>query len=186
MYGNVVTNKQIRDLIRSNCLDISDFEDENLKEAAYTLNPGKTMTIGDDGEVENITPLTKRRTYTIAPNAYVVVEARQKIAIRVPGIIGTFITASTNIEHGLLVIAGQIDSRYGMRSEALRFGVKNLLDVPNEITLSTRLVHMQLIDLRGSASDNGPRPRQAEAIWDKRIPPEERERILPNYDAADE
>jgi hypothetical protein len=187
VFGNVVTNKQIRDLIESRAIDIDLFEDRNIKAAAYTLNPGKVLGLSADGDTDTLHSFSAiRPSYTLAANAYVVIEVRQKVVIRVPGIIGTFITASTNIEHGLLVIAGQIDSKYGVRGEALRFGVKNLLDAPNEITISTRLVHMQLIDMRGSASDQAPRPKEVEEVWTKRIRSEGKERSLPDYGSADE
>lgn len=169
MYGNVVTNRQLRSLIESNCISIRPFDPTLLKEAAYTLNPGRILRRCVDGELDIVhTFSNSRQNFSIEPNEYVVVEAKQNVSISAQGIIGTFITASSNVENGLLIVAGQIDSKYGLNGEALRFGVKNLLDIPNQITVATRLVHMQLIDLRGSTSDPVHRGKDVSNVWASR------------------
>lgn len=188
MYGNVVTNKQLRNLLGSNCLTISPFEEQNLKAAAYTLTPGRVLRRGEDGEYDVVhTFKPKRKSFTLAPDEYVVVEAKQSVAIRVAGVVGTFITASTNIENGLLIVAGQIDGNYGTGGEALRFGIKNLLSQDNQISVDTRLVHLQLVDMRGSATDPVKLSKEAQKIWDDRKRGESwLEQHGPNYSQADE
>lgn len=188
MYGNVITNKQLRSLMDSNCLSISPFDEKKLKAAAYTLSPGRILRRGEDGEYDvSYTFSEKKKSFAIKSNEYVVVEPKESIIIRQSGIIGTFITASTNIESGLLLVAGQIDSLYGTKGEALRFGLKNLLDAPNEITTSTRLVHLQLIDMRGSATDPVRFGKEAKGVWQDRIRDENwQERHGPNYQLAAE
>ncbi|MFZ1741310.1 MAG: hypothetical protein WAT93_00560 [Pontixanthobacter sp.] len=187
MYGNVVTNRQLRILLEKNSITIDPFEEKNLKSAAYTLTPGRIYTRGEDGEYDvSHTFGTRRKNFSLPPNEYIVIEAKEKVAIRENGIIGTFTTASTNIENGLLIVAGQIDSHYGVRGEALRFGVKNLLDCENQITSDTRLVHLQLVDMRGSATDPI-RPSKAQRDhWSERVNQEWAENNIPNYGAADE
>lgn len=186
MYGNVVTNSQLRALRNSNCLSINPFQEQNLKSAAYTLNPGRILKRGTDNEFDVVHSFSaKRGAYVMKAGEYVVVEPKQSIIIRSRGIIGTFITASTNIESGLLLVAGQIDSLYGTQGEALRFGLKNLLDEPNEITSSTRLVHLQLIDMRGSAADPVKLNKAAQEVWEIRRRDENwDEQHGPNYGAA--
>lgn len=188
MYGNVITNKQLRNLLDSNSLSISPFEEENLKAAAYTLSPGRVLRRGEDGEYDvSYTFSDRRKSFSLKANEYVVVEPKQNIVIRVPGIIGTFITASTNVENGFLVVAGQIDSMYGTKGEALRFGLKNLFDSPNEITSATRLVHLQLIDMRGSATDPIKLSKLEEEIWRNRIRDDNWiEPKAPNYSVSTE
>ena len=188
MYGNVVTNSQLRALIDSNCLSISPYDEKNLKAAAYTLSPGRILRRGDDKEYEvahSFTP--KKSSFILKAGEYVVVEPKQSVVIRRAGIIGTFITASTNVEAGLLLVAGQIDSLYGTSGEALRFGMKNLLDEPNEITDKTRLVHLQLIDMRGSAADPVKPTQDVKALWETRRREENwLEQRGPNYGLATE
>jgi hypothetical protein len=188
MYGNVITNKQLRTLMESNCLSIDPFDDKLLKAAAYTLSPGRILKRGEDGEWDVAHTFNDRRkSYTLKANEYVVVEPKQNISIRTAGIIGNFITASTNVENGLLVVAGQIDSLYGLKGEALRFGLKNLLGTSNEITISTRLVHVQLIDMRGSATDPVQLNRSERSTWDdRRRDANWQEQNIPNYGVATE
>lgn len=169
MYGNVLTNRQLRKLMNDNCLYIHPFNPSSLKETAYTLNPGRILKLSTEGEWEVVhTFSTKKAPYTLQPDEYVIVEAKQTVKIAVDGLLGTFVAASTNVEGGLLVVAGQIDSQYGMGGEALRFGVKNLLAVPNTISAETRLVHMQLTDLRGSTADPVVRSVAEGEVWEAR------------------
>jgi len=186
MYGNVVTNKQLKDLMESGCLSIDPFEQNNLKAAAYTLTPGRVLRRGDDGEYEVVhTFSNKKNSFKISADEYIVIEPKQIVRIKTSGLIGTFITASTNIENGLLVVAGQIDSNYGVNNERLRFGVRNLLSLPNTITAATRLVHLQLVDMRGSAAEPVRLSRDAQAVWnDRRATENWDEAHGPNYSAA--
>lgn len=188
MYGNVVTNRQLRALIESNCLSINPFYERNLKAAAYTLSPGRILRRAADGDYEVVhTFSSKKSAFVLKANEYVIVEPRQTVIISRPGIIGTFITASTNVENGLLILAGQIDSLYGTSGEALRFGLKNLLPEPNEVTSSTRLVHMQLIDMRGSATDEVRLTKAEKNVWDDRRRDQDwAEHHAVNYGAARE
>ena len=169
MYGNVLTNRQISRLQSDRLLQIRPFSVGALKEAAYTLNPGRILRMNPAGRWSVVHSLLEDEpVFKLAAHEYVIVEPSQSVMIGVDGIIGAFIQTSTNVEEGLLVVAGQIDSKYGTRGEALRFGVKNLFDRPNTISLKTRLVHLQLIDLRGSTSDPVTLTQQQEKVWDAR------------------
>ena len=76
---------------------------------------------------------------------------------------------------------------YGTSGEALRFGLKNLLSEPNEVTNTTRLVHLQLIDLRGSAADEVKLTKSAKDVWDDRKRDQDwAEHHAVNYNAAQE
>lgn len=187
MYGNVVTNHQLRRLRQQNIISIDPFDENNLKASAYTLTPGRILRRGDDGEYDvAYTFGSRRNSFTLAANEYVLVEAREKVAIREHGLVGAFVTASTNIENGLLIVAGQIDSQYGIKGEALRFGIKNLLDVENELTSTTRLVHLQLVDMRGSATDPVKATMVKNETWERRINQDWADNNAVNYGAADE
>ena len=169
MYGNVLTNRQLSRLMADKSLQIRPFVTSSLKEAAYTLNPGRILRLSAAGRWNVVHIFNDTEPdFRLEADEYVIVEPLQAVTITVDGIIGTFIQASTNVEEGLLVVAGQIDSKYGTRGEALRFGVKNLFSKPNAISLKTRLVHLQLIDLRGSTADPVVRTQQQEQTWDAR------------------
>ena len=169
MYGNVLTNRQLNKLLAEKSLVIKPFSPSSLKEAAYTLNPGHVLRLSKEGEWEVVHTFSiKKPTFVLKPDEYVIVQPKQDVIISVDGIIGSFIQASTNVEGGLLVVAGQIDSKYGTGGEALRFGVKNLFAFENSISINTRLVHLQLIDLRGSTSDPVTRTAEQQETWDSR------------------
>lgn len=154
MFGNLINNRQLHALIKSGEVSIDPFNDMSLKATHYTLHPGRVLlrhldsswkqshNFAEDGPI-----------YVVEPNAYIVVEVIEFIRIQADGIVGRFIQSSNFIEAGLSLIAGQIDSKYGMKGERLRFGVKNLLSVPNPITSETRLAHVEFFDLRGLISD---------------------------------
>lgn len=179
MFGNLITSRQLKALRSENCLFIEPFAESNLKATHYTLNPGRVLKRMPDGDWDPVFSFSERRpAFELAANEYVVVEVRQTIKIQKEGIVGRFVTTSSNIEGGLLVVAGQIDSHYGMKGEALRFGVKNLMAEPNNLSKDTRLAHLEFFDLRGITSE--PRePTQAETeLWAIR-------RRDPNWERAD-
>jgi hypothetical protein len=169
MFGNLATNTQIVNLEKSGYLIIEPFERSSLKAMSYTLNPGRVLRRSPDGEWEVSHAFSKGRPKCkLDPGEYVIVEPRQVVKIKAEGLVGRFVATSTNVEDGLFVLAGQIDSQYGMRGEALRFGVKNLFDVPTYITNITRLVHMEVFDSRGSSSEPLDRPNDNK-IWQARV-----------------
>lgn len=154
MFGNLITSRQLRTLRKEGCLFIEPFLDANLKATHYTLNPGRVLRKASQGDWDPCFTFSDRRPeFQLAANEYVVVEIKQTIKIQREGIVGRFVTTSTNIENGILVVAGQIDSHYGTNGEALRFGVKNLLAEPNVITKDARLAHLEFFDLRGITSE---------------------------------
>lgn len=171
MYGNLVTNRQLEALRQQDAIFIRPFEVTSQKESAYTLTPARVLQLSDDGDWDIVHSFSERKPEFVIPsNGYVVVEVAQVVQIKVPGIVGTFVTASNNIEGGLMIVAGQIDSLYGVGGEQLRFGVKNLLPVENKISMKTRLVHMQLTDMRGSTLDPVFKSEDEKTRWHSRTP----------------
>lgn len=169
MFGNLSTNRQLKRLRDDKCLDIVPFDDELLKPTGYTLNPGRVLRRSSEGVWDDVHNFSRRKEiFVLQPNEYVVVEPRQIVRISAEGIVGRFVTSSNNIESGLLVTAGQIDSKYGMSGEALRFGVKNLLDAQNYLRHDTRLVHIEIFDLRGSTADPTAPSRSQDETWRSR------------------
>ena len=169
MFGNLITSRQLRNLRSENCLFIEPFAEANLKATHYTLNPGRVLKRTPEGDWNDIFTFSDtRKTYQLDANEYVVVEVRQTVKIQREGIVGRFVTTSSNVEAGLLVVAGQIDSQYGVNGEALRFGVKNLLSEPNSLEKNARLAHLEFFDLRGIMSE-GRSPSDSEIeFWARR------------------
>lgn len=169
MYGNLVTNRQFETLRKQGAISIDPFDIGSLKESSYTLTPGHVLEANENGKWKIVYTFSDDDDeYIIPANGYVVVQPAQMVRIRVPGIVGSFILASNNIEEGRQIVAGQIDSKYGMKGESLRFGVKNLLSTTNRISGSTRLVHIQLTDMRGSTLDPVFQNEKQQKLWNSR------------------
>lgn len=169
MFGNLITNRQLKTLRAESRIFIEPFSERNLKATHYTLNPGRVLRRIDDHEWDIVFAFTDtRKEFRLDANEYVIVEVKQTVKIQSDGIVGRFVTASTNIESGLLVVAGQIDSQYGTGGEALRFGVKNLLSTPNVITCDTRLAHLEFFDLRGITSEPREPTLDEKQVWELR------------------
>ena len=154
MYGNLLSNRQITQLKEAGQLFIGNFNPDSLRTTHYTLHPGRVLHRQEDGKWVGVHNFGENSNpYVLEKDKYVVVEVKEQIQIRVDGIAGHFITASSNIEDGLLIVAGQIGDKYGSNGEMLRFGVKNLLEGKNHIDSNTRLAHVEFFDLRGVTLD---------------------------------
>jgi len=174
MFGNLVGRRQLRTLLENKDLIISPFEEKFLRASHYTLHPGRVLHRDDAGGWSDFYNF-KNRSKTPAPplplgaNEYVVVEVLEDIKILRAGIVGRFIIASSNIESGLLIVAGQVDNKYGADGERIRFGLKNLLPVENQLTAATRLAHVEFFDLRGLETEDPVLTEEDRAVRSKRI-----------------
>ena len=120
----------------------------------------------DQGDWDTCFTFSARRPeYVLSANEYAVIEVRQNVKIYSDGIVGRFVTTSTNIENGWLVLAGQIDSKYGVGGEALRFGLKNLLPSPTTLRIDSRLAHVEFFDLRGIVSEAISKSATEQETW---------------------
>lgn len=154
MFGNLITNRQLRQLIKQKEIQIDPFVERSLKTTHYTLRPGRVMGRQADGSWKQIHSFREeKREFTIPENGYVLIEVLEAVKIANDGIVGRFIPTSNLVDNGLLLNAGQIDNKYGLNGEGLRFGLKNLLPVPNPICADTRLAHVEFFDLRGITVD---------------------------------
>lgn len=154
MFGNLINNRQLKQLIKENAIYIEPFEEQSVKSTHYTLHPGRVFRRNSSGVWKQAHDFkSSSNSFQLSENEYVVVEIRQVVKILIEGIVGRFIPTSSLIENGLMVLAGQIDNKYGVQGEGLRFGVKNLLQSTNELSIRTRLVHVEFFDMRGLAFD---------------------------------
>lgn len=170
MFGTLIANKLLKQLVQARTIDIDPFDETFLKSTHFTLQPGKVLRRSDKGEWLTVHVFAEAGSFVLEPNEYVVVEIRQRVRILGDGIVGRFVTTSSHVEGGLLVVAGQIDSQYGVNGELLRVGVKNLLTFKNELKKDTRLVHLEFFDLRGLAVDPSKRTAAEEKTWARRRP----------------
>ena len=184
MFGTLVSNRLLKQMIEANEIDIDPFDETMLKATHYTLQPGRVLSRSSEGKWLNAHIFAESERYVLKPNEYVVVEVKQRVRILRDGIVGRFITTSSHVEGGILVVAGQIDFKYGNAGEMLRFGVKNLLDTTNELKRSTRLAHMEFFDLRGVTVDRPKLTAVEKRLWEGRR--RDADDDGPNYSKAEE
>lgn len=161
MFGNLVNNKQLEKLIKENELEISGFKKSNLSLVHYTLHPGRIKVRQSDGSWVTTHDFEETSNpFVVPPNGYVIVVVSEKIKLLNENIVGEFRPASNLIEDGFGLVSGKIDKKYGTTGlsegksqEAVIFGLKNFLDVPNEVKKTMRLAHVSFFDLRGVAGE---------------------------------
>lgn len=168
MFGNLVTNHQLKILLNSNKINIEPFNDENLKTSHYTLHVGRIYKKNANGDPELIHIFSDSKESTafkLKANEYIIVEPAEVIKIHSLAIVGRFITASSLIEKGLGLVSGQIDSTYGANGEVLRFGLKNYMSDICFIEKDFRLAHVEFFDLRGVMIDSVKMTKEENKIW---------------------
>jgi deoxycytidine triphosphate deaminase len=171
MFGNLITNRQLKQLIKQNDVQIVPFKESNLKQCHYTLGVGRIYIRLPDGEVQQVHSFKEPKNgkaYELKGNGYVIIEAYEAIKLPNAGIAGRFITTSSLIESGLCLVAGQIGNRYGTNGESVRFGLKNLLDDPFLIDKDFRIAHVEFFDIRGITSETVPITPEEKRLWLKR------------------
>lgn len=156
MFGNLVTNKQLNDLMKYKIVEIKPFKSENMSLAHYTLHVNKIYRKLPNGSIQLVHDFNKtQKAYELAPNEYVVIEIEEQIRFFEENIVGHFVPASNLIEDGIGLTAGKIDKKYGSESgkniERIRFGVKNLTEYSFQLPFNYRIAHLVLFDFRGVA-----------------------------------
>ena len=152
MYGTVINNKQILRLSESNLIRIVPFDKSKLQTIHYPLNIKLVSKFNSDGQHSEFV-LKRSKSYTLAPNEYVIVEIDEHIELG-DGIIGEFVPSSNLIEKGISITCGKLDSEYGQKGEAIRFGLKNNLNQEVVLEYDLKIAYVQFFDLR--ALDNEP------------------------------
>jgi deoxycytidine triphosphate deaminase len=167
MFGTVVNNKQILNLSEANLIRIVPFDKRKLQTIHYPLNIKLVSKPIGGGEFTEFV-LKKSKSYTLAPNAYVIVEIDEHIELAA-GIIGEFVPSSNLIEKGLALTCGKLDPDYGQQGEKIRFGLKNQLDQEVIIEYDLKIAYVRFFDLR--ALENVPYILSPEEkkLWERRI-----------------
>ena len=160
VFGNVVNKARLRELIERRAVTITAFVPARMRTIHYPLRPIRVYARGSDDTAGIVERSTKHdfskqsADCPLAPNEYVIVEVSEQIGMHQEGIIGHFVTPSHFIERGLLLIAGRIESPYGQNGEAVRFGIKNLLDKQNHLRKEDTLAYVYFVDLLSLRNDD--------------------------------
>ncbi|HTK19559.1 MAG TPA: hypothetical protein VL442_08605 [Mucilaginibacter sp.] len=149
MFGNLINNSLIKDLIRKKDLTITPYEEHLLQVAQYPLRAQIIYEIPSEGKKKQIHYFTDSDDkFILKPKTYYCVDILE--AIKLPlGIVGRFIPSSNLIEKGLGLSAGKIEKPFGDKGEKIRFGLFNYLDIPISLNYKDRIAYIQFMDLRG-------------------------------------
>lgn len=178
MYGNLLSNKQIEQMVRGpGNFSISPYRKDHQKLAHYKLSPGRVMVPGplradrSRGRPTQVGDL-RDGVQLFKPQQYLIVEVLE--TIRLPeGILGQFTPASTLIEQGFGLVAGKLDSEYGARGERIIVGLTNLLNEDNPFNPRLGLAHVSFADFRGTERRLAKFTKQERDDFDDRRFPED-------------
>lgn len=153
MFGNVVNKARLSDLFEKHAISITGYDPKKMRAIHYPLSPVRVYERGSES-AKGLISLTLKHDFRndaeecpLAPNEYVVVEALEQIAMKKDGLVGHFVLPSHFIERGLALVAGRIESPYGQGGEAIRFGIKNMLDKQNRLLKKDKLAYVYFVDL---------------------------------------
>lgn len=169
MFGNVINNKRLTELVSSGNIKISPFDKKKVQTIHYPLNIKLIVELPEEGKKGNrIYTLAKHNSYMLKPNDYVLIEIDERIELE-DGIVGEFVLSSNLIEKGLALTCGKLDPEYGKSGEAIRFGLKNLLNKEVPIEYDLKIAYVKFYDLR--ALDNTPyvMSKEEKRLWNSRV-----------------
>lgn len=154
MFGNLINNNQLKHLIENKEIEIGGYDKKNMSLAHYALHIGRVRVRKANGEWATQHDFEDTKNpFSVPANGYVVVITDEVIKLNNENIVGQFDPASTLIEQGFDLVSGKIDKMYGSKKERVVFGLKNMLDEPNEINHKMRVAHVSFYDLRGVSGE---------------------------------
>lgn len=179
MFGNVINNAHLVELIKDGQISIDPFSTAALKTIHYPLTPYTILSAegrGSDGEFRTKVRYqfqTDDDYFEFKANEYFIVEIEEYISVA-PGIVGHFVAPSNLIHQGFGLTAGRIEAPFGGIETGrlkVRFGLKNLLDKKNSLVKTDLVAYVYFIDLRGlntMAVEETDRDRKLFEAWKRR------------------
>ncbi len=178
MFGNLINNSLIKDLIKRKDLEITPYDDKLLQVAQYPLRAHIIYEIPSENETKQIHFFTEKESkFTLKSKTYYCIDVYETIKLPV-GIVGRFIPSSNLIEKGLGLTAGKIEKPFGDKGEKIRFGLFNYLDSPVTLKFNDRIAYIQFMDLRGLDNHEYNQTKYEKKIYEFRL----REDDGPNYE----
>lgn len=160
MFGNVVNKTRLKDLLARHAIAVTGFDVSHMRAIHYPLKPIRVYSRGSEDAKGKVDLALRhdfskgKADYILEPNEYAIVEVAEQIAMLQEGLVGHFVTPSHFIDRGLGLVAGRIESPYGQRGEAVRFGLKNLLTQSNHLGREDTLAYVYFVDLLSLKNDD--------------------------------
>lgn len=178
MFGNLINNTLIRELIKRKELEITPYDEKILQVAQYPLRAQIIYQVTAENESKQVHYFSEKdNKFTLLSKKYYFVDVFEQIKLPL-GVVGRFIPSSNLIEKGLGLTAGKIEKPFGDKGERIRFGLVNYLDSPVTIQFSERIAYIQFMDLRGLDNHEYKLTKYEKKIYEARL----REDDGPNYE----
>jgi deoxycytidine triphosphate deaminase len=197
MFGNIINNAHLIELLKEGQISIDPFSTRNLKTIHYPLTPYTVLSAegrGSDGEFRTKVQhqfQTDDDYYEFEPNEYFIIEIEEYISVA-PGIVGHFVAPSNLIHQGFGLTAGRIEAPFGGVETGrlkVRFGLKNLLKSKKNALMKKDLIaYVYFVDLRGLNSlrvEETDRDRRLFDAWKRRKLRAEDDGAFPHSDEQD-
>jgi len=146
MFGNLLANNQIVQMRMAGALKVNPWFPERLGIVHYELHVAHIFQL-EEGKVFSKTKPRAGTEFLLEPNEYCIVDIDTIIAPP-EGVVGKFVPASFLIESGFGITLGRLTYPYGARSEPIRFGLKNMLNVENSLDATRAIAFVEFFDLR--------------------------------------
>jgi deoxycytidine triphosphate deaminase len=188
MYGNLLNNQQILELVNSHHIRVwPEFDVDSLQLADYPLTIGAVIGIGEPTPRTVASPYsperlaTDREVFEIPPGEYRIIVVRERVELS-KGLLGQFLPASSAIESGLLLTMGKLEHPFGSTGEYIRFGVFNANRKIASLERGARVAYLRVHDFRALNNAEVRLTERDEAIYSsRRIVPSDRDGHI-NYE----
>ncbi len=182
MFGNLINNNLIKELLKQKVLEIIPMDNKLLQLAQYPLRAHVIHEVVAENEGKQVHYFSEKNSnFLLQAKTYYWVDVLE--IIKLPkGIVGRFIPSSNLIEKGLALTAGKIEKPFGDKGEKVRFGLFNYLDTPVKLEFLDRLAYIQFMDLRGLDNHEYLQTKYERRVYGFRNPDDDG----PNYDMEDD
>jgi deoxycytidine triphosphate deaminase len=182
MFGNLINNNLIKELLKQKVLEITPMDNKLLQLAQYPLRPHIVHEVISENEGNQVHFFSEKNTrFSLKAKSYYWIDILETIKLPT-GIVGRFIPSSNLIEKGLGLTAGKIEKPFGDKGEKIRFGLFNYLDTPVNLAFLDRLAYIQFMDLRGLDNHVYKQSKYEKTIYAYRLPDDDG----PNYQLDNE
>jgi deoxycytidine triphosphate deaminase len=182
MFGNLINNNLIKELLKQKVLEITPMDDKLLQLAQYPLRPQVVHEVIAENDGNQVHFFSEKNSkFSLQPKSYYWIDILETIKLP-KGIVGRFIPSSNLIEKGLALTAGKIEKPFGDKGEKVRFGLFNYLQTPVTIQFLDRLAYIQFMDLRGLDNHEYKQSKYEKKIYGFRSPDDDG----PNYEEQDD
>ena len=179
MFGNLINNTLIKELIKRKDLEITPYDENLLQVAQYPLRPQIIYQVTSEKEKKQVHFFTDTDSkFFLKAKTYYCIDLLETIKLPL-GLVGRFIPSSNLIEKGIGLTAGKLEKPYGDKSERIRFGLYNYLDTPTSILFTERIAYVQFMDLRGLDNHRYKLTEYDKKIYEIRL----KDADAPNYEA---